>query len=83
MTNGRNERDEFKTSDIDVGAFLTAHNIPMVGVIPDQDHLTFVFGGQRDCALMAQRFLSGDDTVSARSLLSAARHLRRLVRESL
>lgn len=83
MTNSGSQDREFRTCDIDVAAFLTANNVPMAGVVPEQDHLTFVFAGQRDCALLTKRFMAGNDTVSARSLLSAAKHLRRLVRETL
>jgi hypothetical protein len=83
MNDSVKQEREFCTSDIDIAAFLTANNIPMEGVIRDQDHLTFVFSQHQDCHTLSARFMSGNDTVSARSVLSASKHLRRIVRETL
>jgi len=83
MTDSAKQEREYITSDIDIAAFLISNNIPMEGVIRDQDHLTFVFSQPQDCHTLSGRFLSGNDTVSARSVLSASKHLRRIVRETL
>jgi len=83
MTNSERQNREFETSDIDVAAFLLTNNVPMSGITREQDHLEFHFSRPEECAQLSRRFMMGNDSTSAKTLLGAAKHLRRLVRENL
>jgi len=73
----------YETCDIGIAAFLLAHQMPMSGISRERDSLVFIFSQSQQSRQLVEQFMCGNDLVSAKSLLAAGKHLRRLVRENL
>lgn len=83
MKNSDENHSTFRTRDIDVASYILSHGIQMAGVVPEHRSLFFIFHEPQECAYLSKEFMAGDDTCSARAVLTAGKHLRRLVRENL
>jgi hypothetical protein len=75
--------DTYRTIDLDLAAFLLAKNIPLAGFNHEGQRLSFVFKSHSECTRLQQQYESGDDTLSAHTILVAAKRLRNLVRQNL
>ena len=73
--------DTYGTSDFAETTFLSASDISMTDIQRNGQRLVFVFRNREKCESLVRRLRLGDDQISATRLLSASRHIKRLVHQ--
>ena len=75
-------QEHFESTDFSTVTFLAASGVPMAGVHRNGRSLVFVFEQPQRCCRLEDDLMFGDDNISARRLLAAVKHIRRVIREN-
>jgi len=73
--------DTYSTSDFPTAAFIMANGEKMVSTKRDGRRVVFEFGDHAKCRRLAEKYMYGDDMVSARKLHEASKRLKSIIHD--